>query len=149
MALCIFKVLRVYLSYWFSISCHRIHSGGLVGMEPVCLNSLSWTYSHRIQSGGVVGIEPVCLNSLFKAALSSSLVGRAGKIPWNPGFSALSICKTKFQTHSKTNQSDFQHLFLSRQLYTVPESFAVPVVLKFPLAFSPVESWNRKALETN
>ena len=31
--------------------------------------------------GAFVGIDPVFLNSLFKAALSSSLVGIAGKIP--------------------------------------------------------------------
>ena len=30
---------------------------------------------------GVVGMAPVLRNSLFRAALSSSLLGRAGKIP--------------------------------------------------------------------
>ena len=54
------------------------------------ISSISWLGLHS-GGGAFVGMEPVLRNSLFKAVLSSSLVGRAGKIPWNPNMKSQNL----------------------------------------------------------
>ena len=100
-------------------------------------------FCHRFylffHAGTVVGMDPVLLNSLFRAALSSSLLGRAGKIPWNLILRSGKCFYGEGQCPiNLINQNQF-HLFLASELHAIPEAFAVPVVLKFHLAIPLVE----------
>ena len=51
---------------------------GILFLEQLFICHTFYLFFH---AGTVVGMDPVLRNSLFRAALSSSLLGRAGKIP--------------------------------------------------------------------
>ena len=109
---------------------------GILFFEQLFIFHIFFIFFH---AGTVVGMVPVLLNSLLRAALSSSLLGRAGKIPWNLILMSGKCFygEGRYPTNL-INQNQF-HLFLASELHAIPEAFAVPVVLKFHLAIPLVE----------